>query len=182
MPSKSNKILINTVKKFSKTGKFLDLGCGLGQDVIFMCEKDWEVVGVDKNKEFIDNIKNKLLANSDQVKLVVSDIRNYDIKKENFDIINCRNALQFLSKDEAIELINCIKLGVRPGGYILITGFTDQDPLYKKGRGFFGQDEIKKYFKDMEIEIYKEEEIQDKAHPGYSKPHKHFVYRLVVRK
>ena len=103
-----------------------------------------------------------------------------------YTIINAFNSLQFLSKKETLHLIDRIKKGVKRKGYIIIAGFSVDDPLYKKtivkNRCFFDLQELKKIFSNFNIIFYKEAIIKDKGHPGNPKPHTHGVVKIIAQK
>ena len=61
--------IIKLLKKFNlKSKKILDLGCGSGGHLPYFIKKDYEVVGVEKNKYMIDhaneNIKKYLIKSN----------------------------------------------------------------------------------------------------------------------
>jgi len=94
--------------------------------------------------------------------------------------------LQFLPKSKAIEIIKNIKNALKKDGYVVISGFTTNDSLYKEGnentRCFFIPQELKTLFSDFEIVVYEEKEIQDKGHAGFPNPHVHSVVKLIAKK
>ena len=55
-----NTNLVRLEKWFLKgPGKVLDHGCGYGENMIFLCEKGYQVTGVDVSKHLIDFVKLK---------------------------------------------------------------------------------------------------------------------------
>ncbi len=86
------------------------------------------------------------------------NIATFDIAGDKYGIINVFNSLQFLPKKEALKLIDRIKKAVKDKGYVIISGFTVGDPLYKKmgdgDRCFFEHQELKKIFSDFNVIFY----------------------------
>jgi len=83
-----------------KKGKILEIGCGTGNDINFLCKKGFDVTGMDISEEAINiSIKNNNFKN---VKFIVGDI-NSDLPNEKFDIIYDRGCLH--GNPELIENI-----------------------------------------------------------------------------
>ncbi|PIT93968.1 hypothetical protein COU00_01495 [Candidatus Falkowbacteria bacterium CG10_big_fil_rev_8_21_14_0_10_43_11] len=189
--NKPNGLLQKIYKLNKVNSEFLDLGCGQGRDVLFMLEKGYKVTAVDNSQEGIKKIKeliqaNNLLIANINLNLFCGDIKNFNIQKNKYVIINAFNSLQFLPKKEAVKIIEIIKKNIKNGGYVIISGFTINDPLYKKinndKRCFFEPQELKKMFSDFHIILYKEEIIEDKGHAGSPEPHKHGIVKMIAQK
>lgn len=181
--------LLQKIHKLLNTGVFLDLGCGYGRDSLFMFQKGFNVDAVDYSKEGINKIKKCIQENNlpvDNINLFCGDIKNFNIKKNKYDIINAFNSLQFLPKKETLKIIENIKNNIKNNGYVIISGFTIDDPLYKKTnnekRCFFEPQELKKIFSDFNIIGYEEKIIKDKGHPGSPEPHLHGVVKIISQK
>jgi len=90
------------------------------------------------------------------------------------------------SGKQALELIDKMKTAIKNKGYVIISGFTIDDPLYKKRNNhthcFFEPQELKKIFSDFNIIEYKEEIIKDKGHPGNPEPHTHGIVKMIAQK
>ncbi|MBU1870639.1 methyltransferase domain-containing protein [Patescibacteria group bacterium] len=168
---------------------FLDLGCGQGRDSLFMLQKGFNVDAIDNSQEGINKIKEVIHINNlsrVNINLFCSDIVNFNILKNKYDIINAFNSLQVLPKEKSLKIIAYIKNNIKRKGYIIISGFTMNDPFYKKTnndkRCFFMPKELKNLFSDFEIIEYKEKNIKDNGHPGSTEPHQHGIVQLVAQK
>lgn len=184
-----NELLQKIYNQLNAGANFLDLGCGQGRDSLFMLQKGFKVDAVDNVQEGINKIQNFIQINSlpvDNINLFYSDIRNFNIAKNKYDIINAFNSLQFLPKKTALKIIEDIKYNIKNNGYVIISGFTVDDPLYKKinndKRCFFESQELRKIFSDFNIIKYKEDIIKDKGHPGSPEPHQHGVVKIIAQK
>lgn len=184
-----NELLQKIYSQLNTGANFLDLGCGQGRDSLFMLQKGFKVDAIDNSQEGINKIKEFIQANNlpiDNINLFCNDIKNFNITKNKYDITNAFNSLQFLSKKEALKIIEDIKCNIKNNGYVIISGFTVNDPLYKKmnndGRCFFESQELRKIFSDFNIIEYKEDIIEDKGHPGSPEPHQHGVVKIIAQK
>ncbi len=182
--------LLQKIYEHLKVGSyFLDLGCGQGRDSLFMLKNGFKIDTVDNSQEGINKIKEFAQSNNlslVNINLFCSDIRNFNILKNKYDIINAFNSLQFLPKKETLKIIENIKNNIKGEGYVIISAFTTDDPLYKKmnteKRCFFEPQELKNIFFDFHIIEYKEKIIEDKGHPGSPEPHQHGVVKIIAQK
>src|SRR3989344_4888841 len=124
------------IEKFTKLnllsppGEVLDLGCGAGDDAIVLAEMGFNVVAVDKNTEEISKRKGNL-----PISIVTSDIRDFNIENEKYNIIIANNVLPFLgSKDDVYETIKAITGGLLSGGIMYITLFGPKDAWAKEDK------------------------------------------------
>lgn len=111
--------------------RILDVGCGTGRHLIPLSRLGYEVVGVEKNLEMVEQLK----ANLPEAKLFIVDILNRDISNKiisqhqnYFDLIilmwNAVNEMAY-SEEELVALISIFTELLTPDGKILIQ--VDQD-------------------------------------------------------
>jgi len=181
---KPNVLLTKIVKKI--TGKeFLDLGCGQGRDSFYMARKKFNVTEVDNSKVAVSQIKKALREKKiNNIQAICQDISKFLIKPGRFSVINCQNALQFLSKKNNLKVIKNIQKNILSGGFIIITSFTSKNPPSKRRKSHFEPGELKKLFEipDFKIIHYFEGIFVDNGHIGQPKPHKHGVVRIIAQK
>lgn len=179
------RMVLGKVKPHSQ---FLDLGCGEGQDTLFIASKAFNVTALDKSISNIKELQKIVLENGfdDQVTLIQKDVRDFLIKKNKYSIINISNLLQFLPKKDSLAIIKEVKSNLKKSGFIIISAFSTKDPSYKKGsdkiKSYFFTQELLKLFLDFDILFYTEDTISEQGHLGASLPHKHGVVKLVARK
>lgn len=72
------------------------------------------------------------------------------------------------------------------GGCIIISAFTEDDPLFKEMSNetccFFKHNELKELFSDFKILDYNEKIITDKPHRGCETEHKHGMVQIITSK
>jgi SAM-dependent methyltransferase len=87
-----DKNLENILLEYSITkGKIIEIGCGTGNDINFLCSKGFDVLGMDISETAID-ISEKNNQHHKNVKFIVGDI-DTDLPDEKFDIIYDRGCL-----------------------------------------------------------------------------------------
>jgi 2-polyprenyl-3-methyl-5-hydroxy-6-metoxy-1,4-benzoquinol methylase len=89
--------LMGAVEKIKSPNKLaLDLGCGAGIDAKYLAENKFQVEAVDYNQDSIDQTKK--LCEDLSVNVIKSNIIDYKIKPNNYQIIISWNTLPFLKK------------------------------------------------------------------------------------
>ena len=193
-------ILDNDIKKYLKLlegKKVLDLGIGEGQNSITLSELGYNVTGVDCSKKALDICKNK----SSNIKLVESDIRNFDIEQNEYDFIMSRCVLHFLHKNDAYNIIKNIKNNLKPSGLVFISVFSTDDPSLKLKikttdfetlennvfhkvlddtySSYFSKKEILGLFSDFNTILISDEYSMDL---GHGNPHYHGIIKYIGQK
>lgn len=179
-------------------GKVLDIGSGSGKNSIFLARNNFEVLAIDSDQKYINQLAALSKRESLDIKTQKTDIRNF--KFDRYSLILALNCLQFIKKSERDILINKIKQSVKLKGFIFVSVFTVQDNSYKeflkKNKqpieentfysknddqywNFFNPSELRSYFKNNFKILYYNEKIIKDAHPI---PHQHGIAEIVVRK
>jgi len=184
---KPSLLIYNHYHIFPKNLSFLDLGCGQGQDLLFMNKLGYKCLGVDSSSAAINQlqkiIKRRRLKDMEVKQANISD---FDFSKNNYGIISLRNILQYLKKEKAQKIIKKAQKNVEKNGFVIISAFTTEDPSYSaKTTGFksyFKKNELlKSFFSKFHILYYFEGIIQDKGHGNYP-PHQHGMAMLIAQK
>jgi SAM-dependent methyltransferase len=161
--------------KFSNKNA-LDIGCGTGKYLAYLKELDFGVSGIDSSKTAIEMTKGVLGDNS---KLKCVNMFEYEIPKNEHDLIFSISTIHHGLKRDVITLINKIYDELIAGGHIFITlpdiesnkkrnTFKDDKeiapgtyapisgPEEGLAHSFFSKEEIKAMFskfKDLKLEL-----------------------------
>ena len=97
--------------------RFLDLGCGIGDDVVLALERGHRVVAVDKSEGMLDTLRERLPAASvyigDARRLtILENAAPFDVALLNFGVINC--------VERPAEVARALARHVRPGGWAFV--------------------------------------------------------------
>jgi len=148
--------LVKDILKYKNQGKVLDLGCGEGQDIIFLAEKGFETIGIDLSNQAIDNLIKLANKRNVEVDARVMNITEYNFS-EKFDVILSEASLHFLKEEEREDYIHKIKNSTNKNG-INVLGVFDEgtsDELYEGmthwGISLFRHNELFEYYSDWEI-------------------------------
>jgi len=138
---------LKNLNLISVPGLALDLGCGDGGDSIALAEVGLNVVAIDKRTEEIVERKGDLT-----ISVVTSDIRDFKIEKEKYNLIIAKNVLPFLgSKEESYQTIRSISEGLLPGGSMYLTLFGPKDAwaMEKSNMNFIDYDEAVSFLNSL---------------------------------
>ena len=81
----------------------IDLGCGAGNDTMFLLEKGFKVIAIDQEEKVKDIIENKNL-NKENLKLIIDDFSKIEIP--NTDLILANFSLFFVKANTVIAQKN----------------------------------------------------------------------------
>lgn len=184
--AKPSQILSLTWRNFLPSSKILDLGCGQGIDSLFLAKNDFSVTAIDSSDVAINQIKiKKDEFKLDNLELICGDINDFNIEKNKYQVIICRNVLNFLDKDKSLRILKSLQDNIQKGSYIIIEVFTKDDPSFlsdNKFASYFEEQELLNIFSGYKIFYYLENIILDPGHPGFPSPHKHGVARIIAQK
>ena len=168
----------------------LDLGCGSGNDTLYLIKKGKEVISCDQSNNAIENIKKNFPE--------VHDTKSFDMldgmpfNDNSFNVIIADLCLHYFREEDTFRILNEIKRVLTEDGYLIFRVNSINDVNHGAGEGnkvehhlyetrdrrlkrFFDESDIKHFFKEFDIE-YLNEEIMTRY-----KLEKR-LYRCLVRK
>lgn len=183
--NKPHSLVVNLGKLLDKGSSILDLGCGEGQNAVYLAKKGFLVTAVDVSRVGIEKLnviaKNKKL----NIKTDIVDAVDFVQNASCFDVIICANILQFISSDKIGHFIEKVKDKTKPGGYNTIASFVaensgQRERAISRGRYLFDRGELYNCYSSWQIIRYSEKMSSWETH-GEAK-HRHFVVKLIARK
>lgn len=176
---KPRALVVNKISLF-KPGFVLDLGCGSGNEAIYVANKGFNVTAVDFSSVAIGNLKDRLkgLPSKDNIKIIEQDV--YEFMQENadkhWDNIISFFTLHFLKPVDALETYKLIQKNTKSGGLNIFRDFTTKGSLNTMKGYYFEQEELKTMYQGWEILVYDES-------PGLTKDGgKHMIASIVAKK
>ena len=103
----------------------LDVGCGEGQDLLFLAQQGYVSTGLDFTENGIAKARALMENNGHSATLVRADILEWP-DEEKFDLVLAVNCLQFLGAD-APRALQRVQSLVAPGGVIGLSMFARDD-------------------------------------------------------
>jgi cyclopropane fatty-acyl-phospholipid synthase-like methyltransferase len=149
----------------SISGSVLDVGCGTGENALFLASRGHEVWGVDFVPVAIERARAKARQRGLDVHFQVGDALKLDRLGRTFDrAIDC-GLFHTFSDEERPPYIAGLAASLRPGGCAHILCFSDHEPP-GQGPRRVTQQEIRDAFRDgWEVESIREARFQTTDHP-----------------
>lgn len=177
-PRKCMKYFIDKIK--CNPGNAIDLGCGAGNDSVYLIKNKWNVLAVDR-EDVEDRIVNRL--NDDDIKRFRFKRQSFEeVELEKNDLIVANYSLPFCNKDKFGELWNKIKGSILDNGYFVgnFFGVNDSWSVTKPQMLFLSKEQVIELFDGFEIVFFEEIEKDSLTALGKLK-HLHF-FNVIARK
>ncbi len=163
--------------------KVLEVGCGEGQNAIYLAGKGHHVDAFDLSEYGIAKLKHRCELSNVQVNAFTADLTTYQFERY-YDMITCFGTLHFVDKNEWKKFIKNAKEYTNMGGIHIIQIFTDVVPASEDiapfAIGLAKDEEIKELYTDWEILQFKSYVFEDE-HPNVPK-HLHASNKIVARR
>lgn len=179
-----NKTLTEIEPLLSKNSDILEVGCGEGQNVIYLAKKGFRNINAfDISEAGIAKLGRLCQSNGVKINAFVCDLGRYRFDKK-FDLIMSFATLCFIERTVWKRFIREAKEHTKTGGIHIIHTFTDEVPpsadIADFAVGLAHDGEIKELYDDWEIINFQSYTFEDE-HPGVPK-HLHSVNKIAARK
>ena len=181
--NKPNSTITEFEHLIGNSSKVLEVGCGEGQNAIYLARQGHHVDAFDLSEHGIAKLKHICELSNVQVNAFVADLTTYQFE-QCYDMITCFGTLHFVEKSEWKRFIHNAKEYTNIGGIHIIQIFTDTVPASEDiapfAIGLAKDEEIKELYSDWEILQFKSYVFEDE-HPNVPK-HLHASNKIVARK
>lgn len=178
-PSKILQKYFNLKLDENKENKIaIDLGCGAGNDTVYLLKNNYKVTAVDKEETVIDVIKNRVNDTS-KLNFIINGFE--EIKLHKTDLI-VANLSTFFCKPEYFDRFcneitnNIIECGYFVGNFL----GKEDDWSTDSTRTFIDKEQLNKIFEDFEIVFFEEQKFNKKTAKGNMKFW--HIYQIIARK
>ena len=110
------------------TGSVLDVGCGTGENVLYLVERGFAAVGIDGAPTAIRKARAKAKRRGLNVQFEVGDALNLSVPKRQFDTVIDSGLFHVFADDERSRFRDSLGRVVRLGGTYFLMCFSDQQP------------------------------------------------------
>lgn len=167
-------------KVICKPGNAIELGCGAGNDTVYLIKNNWNVLAIDR--ENVEERIAKRLNNEEleKFRFQKQNFENLEIERSNLIIANY--CLPFCNKDKFEELWNKIKISILDKGYFVgnFFGLNDSWNEAETEKVFLSKKQVMELFKDFEIILFKE--IEKDALTGLGKMKHWHIFDVIAKK
>ena len=105
-----------------ENGNCLDVGCGSGNEAIFLAQCGYNVTGIDFSKKALEIADKKAKTENVEIKWLSKNITDTGLKSETFDFINDRGCFHHINENERQQYADEMCRLLKPGGHLLIRG------------------------------------------------------------
>lgn len=162
----------------SETGPILDLGCGAGNDTLYLTEKGYSVIACDRSAEALTLVQELVpRAKTEQVDL----LRPLPFPDGSSRAAVADLSLHYFSWSDTVKIVADISRVLQPGGQLWCRVNSTKDFAYGAGQGrliepnyyeldgkrkrFFDRAQLERLFQEWHVSF-----IQEQAMDRYDKP------------
>ncbi|TME45352.1 MAG: class I SAM-dependent methyltransferase [Chloroflexi bacterium] len=110
------------------TGSVLDVGCGTGENVLYLAELGFAAMGVDGAPTAISKARAKAKQRGVTAQFEVADALSLSMPNRQFDSVIDTGLFHVFSDEERDRFRDSLARVVRPGGTYFLMCFSDQQP------------------------------------------------------
>lgn len=129
---------------FVKPCRVLEIGCGNGNDAIFLAKKGFDVTAIDISKRAITEAKGRTEKAGVRCSFFAEDITELKSVSGKFGFVYDRACFHFIPEEKRGKYIKTVKEFLLKDGYFLLIVSSDKDAV--KGPYIFSKEDIRKIF------------------------------------
>jgi SAM-dependent methyltransferase len=180
-------------------GPVLDIGAGEGANALWLASRGFEVEAVERSATAAQRLRASASEQGLTVTIREDDLRSIDYPQARYALIVADMVLQFLLPEELEAVIARCKEALVPGGLMLMSVFSVEDPAFRRHRRdsreldrntfyserlegpvrFFVLDEIRSLLAGLETVMLMRGTALDLTH---GEPHEHGIIAALARK
>lgn len=170
-----NRFLAAQAGLFHAGQRALSVADGEGRNAVWLAEQGLDVTATELSPVALDKAEALAAARGVRVDFALADALNWTYPDEAFDVV-AAIFIQFAAPDERARLFESLKRTLRPGGRIVLQGYTPKQLDYRTGGpsavdNLYTAAMLRETFGDFDIERLDEyEDVLDEgsAHRGQS--------------
>lgn len=124
--------------------EFLDVGCGLGRNCIYMAKHGFDVSTFDLSEKSVELTKQNAKAQGVKLKdIQVADMLRFPYADDSFDCLLAMNVISHTDKQGFDKILNEIKRVLKPGGEAYFTVGSKESYWYNNPKCIYVDDYTK---------------------------------------
>ena len=177
-PKKNVKYFVDNISTTS--GKAIDIGCGSGNDSVYLIKNGWSVVSIDK--ENVGERISKRLDAEEQKRFKFQQQNFNDMKLKKADLIVANYSLPFCNNEKINYVWKNIVNSIRTNGYFVGNFFGIKDSWNKaeSNMTFFTKEQVLNLFD--EFDIIKFNEVEKEGLTGLGNMKHWHIFNVIAKK
>ena len=177
-PKKNVKYFVDNISTTS--GKAIDIGCGSGNDSVYLIKNGWSVVSIDK--ENVGERISKRLDAEEQKRFKFQQQNFENMKLEKADLIVANYSLPFCNNEKINDVWKNIVNSIRTNGYFVgnFFGINDSWNKAESNMTFFTKEQVLNLFD--EFDIVKFNEVEKEGLTGLENMKHWHIFNVIAKK
>lgn len=166
-----NKFLKSQAGRLRAGQKALSVAEGEGRNGVWLAEEGLSVTAVELSPIALHKARRLAVARHVAVDFILADVLTWTWPSETFDVV-AAIFIQFLAPEERRTLFRCIEASLKPGGLLLLQGYTPKQLEYRTGgpsaiENLYTEKLLRDAFGDMEmIDLHEHEDWLEEGSGG----------------
>ena len=127
-----NKFLASQAALFRPGQRVLDIACGEGRNSVWLAQRGCQVLGIDISPLALKKARRLADDNKVEVEFLQADVRRWLWRPGELDAV-VSIFIQFAAPGERASLFEGIQRALKPGGVLVLQGYTPKQLEYKTG-------------------------------------------------
>ncbi len=128
------------------SGTLLDVGCGAGNETIYLAQQGFEATGIDISPVAIDLAYSRAAKGGVRCRFIVADVLCLPFQNEKFEVVLDKACFHFILPHDRQTYIESIKSVIKPNGKFILFAASEYDTTID-GPYKFTREEILNTFK-----------------------------------
>ena len=120
--------VVRLVERGAFQGRVLDVGCGTGENALYLAEQGLEVWGIDGSPLAIEQARAKAVARGLVVRFVVGNALALQEQRMLFDTALDAGMFHSFSDEERLVYVRSLASVIRPGGTLTLLCWSEHEP------------------------------------------------------
>ncbi|MHA1924802.1 MAG: class I SAM-dependent methyltransferase [Candidatus Thorarchaeota archaeon] len=123
-------VVIDLNESGELAGRILDVGCGTGENAIFLADRGSDVVGIDFTQRAIEIAQVKSFERDVDIEFLVGDVLelDYHFREMEFDVVLDSGLFHTLIDEERPLYVEQVTRVLKPGGSFFMLSFSVKQP------------------------------------------------------
>ena len=121
-------VFVNLARAGRIRGKVLDIGCGTGENALFLAGLGHDVLGLDIAPTAIEQARRKAAERAVALRFEVADARHLADLAQALDTVIDSGVFHVFADEDRARFVSSLATALSPGGRCFVLAFSDEEP------------------------------------------------------